>query len=656
MNKTSTSVVHVSPGRFKLYNRANDSTVVDLTHVLPDGSRLTDRPNSHLLSTICAAIASVQPRVEGPSFAPRIGSIFILIQWMFIRSIYRFGSLGREHFQEFLVDFSGGLDHCISALPRMREHLKTLAGMAKEERLRLKPFDLFEAARIPPTYISQLPDVLALAYAFIETGAKALDDAPKASRLEKLKVTTLSTRVGGIQMLWTCREHLEDPASVQPYPDDVILLLKKLGTPKQQTEVVPHAIAMKLLLGVMDMLMTVGPAFLDWEATRDLKLRGDRRHDEAKFQRLYELVSERWGHAVVTDARGATAPYVPVVSLAKALIPAACQIAVGAYVGKRKVEIDHLESNCISGAPSEGRRLSAYIAKRQAYEARPCPEVVAKAVELMVRYHGYQGSEVKPLFVQRGTSKAMRGELHLDAFAELVGAREYVDGQGNKLLWHWKKHQLRRLFVIYYIWRYEDSSFLVLRHHLGHGNEMEAAFYARLASDENFADLVDEAGIFTVEKLREVANGGLVGPFAQVMAKRIERLQARLKLASPMTLDAVLEHLVNVEGLRLLAGPWGYCGCKATAANLRRAKCRQGKHADRPKHPIFNTPIPESSSEETCAGCHFHCTGPSREPHWNNVVLRLDKAIAGGRPGSLAVHILQQRRDKVHAAVERFFG
>ena len=274
----------------------------------------------------------------------------------------------------------------------------------------------------------------------------------------------------------------------------------------------------------------------------------------------------------------------------------------------------------------------------------------------MNRYQGYQSEEVKPLFVQRGKSNKMKVELHLDTFAELVGAREYVDGQGNRRLWHWKKHQLRRLFVIYYIWRYEDASFLVLRHHLGHGNEKEAAYYARLASDENFADLVEEAGIFTIEKLREVANGQLVGPFAHVAAKRIERLQARLKLVGANSLDAVFEHLVNEEGLILLAGPWGYCACKPTASNLRRAKCRQGIHADRPKHPIFMTPIPENSNEETCAGCHSHCTGPSREPHWNGVVLHLDRAISGGLPGSMAVRVLQQRREKVYAAWKRFFG
>jgi len=65
---------------------------------------------------------------------------------------------------------------------------------------------------------------------------------------------------------------------------------------------------------------------------------------------------------------------------------------------------------------------------------------------------------------------------------------------------------------------------------------------------------------------------------------------------------------------------------------------------------------PENSEEETCGACHFHCSGPSREPHWRNVVLRLDQSILGGRADSMVVQVLKQRREKVNAAAERMFG
>ena len=657
MTSRVSQAVHTEPGRFDFFKNTGDKLPRDLTHVLPDGSRLTDPANQHLLKTICGIVDASQPRLGGTSITSVVGALYILIQWMFLRSIYRFGHLQERHFRAFIIDSANGLDMCIKATTRMTGHLSTLKGMRSSQRALLRVEDVFAAARIPPTYAPRLPRVVAMVRDFIERGAKALNKAATTPRAKRLTVNTLEARVTATEVLWTYRDSLVDAATVAPFADDFHQEVKRLGSRKRQTEVVPHVLAMKLMVGAMDTVMTIGPALLDWHATQTVAPnKSDEDEQEESLQRLRRLVRDRWNTNVVLKGRGSTPPYVVASSLAKVLVPVACQTAIYAHVGRRKIEVETLESNCISGS-SEGRHLSAYIAKRQAFESRPCPEIVARSVELMSRYHGYSAEEAGPLFVQRGKSVRMRLSDNFDRFAELVGALHYVDSQGRKRTWHWKAHQFRRLYAIYYIWRYEDSSFLVLRHHFGHGNEDEAAFYARLSSDENFVDLAEQAGIFTLEKLREVANGGRPsGFFAHVLAKRIERVRETLKLTSEKSLDNVLAHLIEAEGLLLQAGPWGFCGCKPTPSNMRRAMCRQGSRASRPKHPIFHTPIPEDSNEETCASCHFHCTVPSREPHWNNVVLRLDRAIDGGPPDSLAVQVLQQRREKVHAAATRFFG
>ena len=418
---------------------------------------------------------------------------------------------------------------------------------------------------------------------------------------------------------------------------------------------------MKLLLGSMDMVMTMGPAFLDWEEVSkqpDSQTANLGLVDGNGFERLANLIEQRTKFTLVRHTRHVTSSSVAAITLERTIIPLACKVAIFAHTGRRKIEVESLESNCIKGEQAEGRQLAAYIAKRQAFELRPCPEFVARAVDLMNRYHGHTPDVVQPLFHLRGKSERMRLVERIDVFAMFVGAVTYTDSKGRKRTWHWKAHQFRRLYAIYYIWRYEDSSYLALQHHFGQGNEREAAYYARLSSDENFVDLVQEAGLFTLDKLREVARGegGYVGAFAQVIAKRVERVRLLLRLTSPKSLEAALKHLVESEGLILQGGPWGYCGCKATPSNMRRARCRQGARSGRPKHPIFNTPVPEASDEETCSSCHFHATKASREPHWRNVVLRLDKAIAGGRPGSMVVNVLKLRREKVNAAAEKFFG
>lgn len=661
MTARKSQVVHSEPGRIDLYSNTTRKIPINLTHVLPDGSRLTDKSNERLLQTLLDIVDASQPRLAGASFASVFGGLYVLIQWMFNRSIYSFGSLLSHHYREFLRDSSQGLDVCISATPRLYQHLKSLEAMPARERKALTIVEVFTGAGIPHTYVPRLTRTRELAHAFIKDGAKALTKGPRTPRVQRVRWTTLRTRVKAVQRLWEFRDSLADPAQVEPFPDDTVNAIRQLGLPRGQTEVIPHALAMKLMVGSMDMVMTVGPAFLDWELAAKHSDDRDTNLDSPKergFGPLVTLIERRTNVTLVRHPRNVTSSSIAAITLERTILPLACMVAIFAHTGRRKIEVESLESNCIKGDQAEGRHLAAYIAKRQAFELRPCPEVVARAVDLMNRYHGHTPEVVQPLFHLRGKAERMRLVERIDVFATFVGAVTYTDSNGRRRTWHWKAHQFRRLYAIYYIWRYEDSSYLALRHHFGQGNEREAAYYARLASDENFADLVQEAGLFTLEKLREVARGegGFAGAFAQVIAKRVERVRLLLRLTSPNSLEAVLKHLVETEGLVLLAGPWGYCGCKPTPSNMRRAKCRQGARADRPKHPIFNTPVPEDSEEETCASCHFHATRASREPHWRNVVLRLDKAISGGRPDSLAVNLLKQRREKVNAAANRFFG
>jgi hypothetical protein len=656
MKSTPSQVVQTAPGRLELVKNTRGRIPVDLTHPLPDGSRLTDPANRHLLATVLEVVVAAEPRLAGPSFSGVIGSLFLLVQWMFLQSIYRFGSLRDDHYQAYLKDSAKGLDYCIKATKRMREHIAALPKMTYCEREKLTVSAMFEAANIPSTYSPRLPITTALAKGFIEEGAAVLKKkALMAAPIERLTVASLSKRTSAVQRLWTSRDRLTDPATVQPYASGVAAQLRELGAPDRQTPIAPHAVAMKLLLGAMETVMSVGPAFLAWDASRNPNKRGDARHSVESFEVLSHVVRDQWNRSLVTKPVGTTPSHIVAQDIGRMLIPVASHIAIYGHVGRRKIEVQTLMSNCIQGEATEGRHLSAYIAKRQSFESRPCPEYVARAVHLMVEYQGYSSDDPQPLFRQRGKSTMMRVSDALNVFAELVGAHRYVDKDGHERAWHWRVHELRRLYVIYYVWRYDDASILALRHHLGHGSDKETAYYARLASDENYADFVVEVELFTLERLREVANGTLVGTFAQVLAKRIERAQARLKLIGCNGLQDALEHLVKEEGLAMHAGPWGYCGCKPTPSNLKRAQCMR-KSPDRDRHPIFGTPVPENSDEETCGSCHFHSSGPSREPHWRNVVLRLDRAISGGKEGSMAVQILKQRRDKVNAAAERMFG
>jgi hypothetical protein len=616
---------------------------------------LTDRSNAPLLQTILGVISESEPRLEPASLPQIIGGLHLLVQWMFVRSIYRFGSLQQHHFREFIEDSAKGLDHCISATPRLRAHLETLKSLPNKARRALKVRQVFSDAGIPPTHAPRLPHLSKLVREFTRAGHRALAKASKEPVVASLTQRTLRMRAVAIDKLWEYRENLVDPIQCDPFPGELRAKLMRARDDAQQTKVAPESIALKLYIGAMDTVMNIAPVALDWDDSRQHD--GDQlSHDIKLFENLQQIVEARWRCKLVISHQGHQRPFMTARTLLSVILPLACQVVIWAYVGRRKVEVESLQSDCISGTTAEGRHLSSYIAKRQSYESRPCPEVVARAVEVMGRYHGYAQDKIGPLFVQRGKKVRMRHSANLDQLAKLLDALVYVDANDDERNWHWAPHQLRRLYVIIYIWRYEDSSYLALRHHLGHGSEAEAAYYARLASDGNFAELAAAAGIFTIERLREVVNGDMVGAFANVIAKRVERIRASMKLVGEAGLEAALSHLVNEEKLLLHGGPWGYCACKATASNLRRAKCRQGDRASRPKSPIFGTPIPEDSEEETCDGCHFFSTGPSRKPHWQKVTFHTRQSLEGAPDNSIVAELLRQRQVKLDAAYEKFFG
>lgn len=655
MVKRKAQVVHREDGRIELYSNANRRLPINLGHVLADGSRLTDAVNAKLFETIEGVINALQTRIGGVSYSSIIGPLFILVQWMFVRKLYSFGSLQAHHFEQFLVDSAKGIDTVIEATPRLYRHLQTLADMPESQRRCLRINQLFTTAGIPPSYAPRLPRAKNLARDFIKHGVQSFTSVPLDAEVVPLASTSIMGRTRAIQMLWTYRDFLADPVRLPPFALSALSLARKLGEPKRQTEIVPHALAIKLFVGSMEVVMTLGPLFLDWDAARRSS---DEVQEKLQFEKLRAAVERISGLRLVRCVRDRAEKRIAAITIERLIVPMACQVVVLAYTGRRKVEVETLQSDCIVGDESEGRHLKAYIAKRQSFESRPCPEIVARAIQLMNRYHGYDPSQANPVFNLRGKLAPMRLAGQFDKLAAFVGGASYTDRHGNTTRWHWKAHQFRRLYAIYYIWRYEDSSLIALRHYFGHGSEREAAYYARLASDDNFSELVQEAGLFTLEKLRDISRGdtSVAGAFAQVVRKRIERARIVLRLSGPGGLERVLNHLVKEEGLVIQAGPWGFCGCKPTASNLRRAQCQKRERASGARHPVFNTPVPETSTEETCASCHFHATDSSRRGHWSSVLTRLDLAIEGGVPNSLTVQRLQLRREKVHAAAERFFG
>ncbi len=645
---------------FVTTNGSGKEATANCSHRLSDGSRLTDAANELLLEAIasCASRES-SSRVSGSALNGLIGHLYVLIQWMLLNNIYRFADLRQSHCTRFMVESASGLDRCIRASQRvaayLEDHHKTQEPNGTHESLR--PAAVFIAVGIPPTYMPRLNYAVALIrnYNFSHV-------LPKNITWAKTKLTTsaILSRAHALQLLWKHRDNLADPLTFDPFPNGPWLLARKYGADTKRTRTIPTSVATRYVVGAIVWVVDL--------ANPLLKLR-----DAIEISRKHSSPLEsRQAYADALDSfnshpsaikhgirlRGREKGVMQPRTALQTMLPVACQTIIHTFTGRRAVEVESMRSDSIKGTARTGRWITSYIAKRGLHdEPTPCPELVALAVETMRKLGGLFESDSRSLWMQAAKpDKHMRLEMHFNAFADRVGAREFQNQEGGKpLKWNFARHQFRRFFAIVYVWLYDDPSLLALQHHLRHIHWWLTLVYVR---DAEIRSLVSEQMVgLTAHKMREALSGQAVpvGPFGKLVHRAIERMQGNVQLVSSDKMHSrVMEWLADRK-VQLSRSPWGFCACTSRPSNLKRAACQRDANQFGARDIITGAPDPRGSDEVTCSECHFFYTDASRATHWKDLSGRLTAAAAATMDETLMREQLRQRSEKVIKFIQKNF-
>lgn len=648
------------------------SKLAPFSWLLPDMTTLNSPENFHLSQTIKKVLYEQLRREQHPnkvsaSVLHTARNLVVLVQWMKLRGIGYFHLLSPRQIEEFLKDCSQGSDVLLQATPRVVLKLRELRKDLTDEQFKALNFrTVLQSSGIT---LEQARRLDSLASTFREIVATAPNDIPnRPAKVIAVGASYMSTWAYSLSLLLNSDSQLADALQVDFDVHKIYEIARSFeGKPRKSTRTIPPELAPRLIRTAIRWVLEVGPLILDAFKELNESSTGKRgAYLATRASIAHRLTNEAairgWPISFQTDD---AAPAEGVTSLNAALwnhLRAACFIVIAIFSGRRGIEVESLEGDCLLGTPETGLWIHSHIGKRNMSDKTPCPSLVAVAVETLRQLNPQRikkGARFRIFSLERAFSekstkdKVFRRE-HIQQFAELEGLTVYStdSGQAN---WRYLVHQFRRIFALTYFWRYDDPALLALAHHFRHMNMNMIRAYVRDLEMQRLTH--DEAKRFTVEKLQAIATGKVAayGIFGKSVNSAIDRLRREVEITDKKGLKRRLIRLVEHRSLSLNPTPWGCCGAKGNPSNIRRAVCQKD---GAPKQVDVFTGAPDSaqSSEEMCSKCLFHLTDDSRKEHWERLVFSLKSSIEASGSDSVLGKALEVQRTTIESFVRNNFG
>ncbi|MFM0045455.1 hypothetical protein [Paraburkholderia sediminicola] len=620
---------------------------------LADGTLLTDRVNARVHMVIREVVyysryRSSDCRVDSGVVQRKMAQRLVnLASWMVERGLYDFGDLSMTHITKFLDDAAKGYESLINSPRRVFEYLKAMSEANKS----------LDGMTFPDVRKSVFGNRLAM------PRAKSIFDEVK----EHCKIRPISeyefkqppldrgeaahySTVRAVHLLYILRDHLSSCLTFDPFPDGLPANVKTNGRPGH-TPTIPEVAGLHLLQSAIHWVVEIGPKLIALYRvmTKESKFQGQPENKRRIIEDFNAKYSSKIGFRLSRD-RTSEAGHIYCVDAIKRYLPNACFIVAGILSARRRIELLTLRTDAIRGSRQSGFWMECYIAKtKRKRELVPVPEVVVSAIRLMRRFGTYvRKSPNKFIFAVRtvihGTFRDDRvGKLDqcMDDFAKITG-NPYVSGSKGWQPWHYTAHQLRKLFAILYVWRYDAGDLSSLSYHLRHFSIEMTLTYVR--DREMIRLLGGEMYRLAARKTQAMLDGTLhpAGIFGKKLLRMVERLRPSIRLASDADVERQLTELLRDADIAVKANPWGYCACKAVPSNLRRAACQQ-KDCRTGRLGVDGRPDHTGSDEVRCSGCLFFFTDETRRAHWHSAEKELQESLR--KPIKLAP-LLRERMQK----------
>jgi len=471
-----------------------------------------------------------------------------------------------------------------------------------------------------------------------------LAECPSPTRLT---ASAMARYLVPVEQLFEWRHRIEaDTPTFPPFEEGAHLAAEVRGGPLTRTPTPPPSLALKLLEQAAIWVVDYAPLILSTNAEAS-KIRVADLPKRAKH-RAMDKIAEGLpsdgppGGPWPVQMRGRARGPCPVASFGGVVhrLSVACWIVLAGFSARRVKELVCLEVGCIRGDAVHGWWLHVYIAKTlQEKQWIPVPGIVALAIQVLTDLSEVarkaSGSPRLFQWLSPFTNDvelpptALRPKVHLNDFAERVGASAHLASDGIVAHWHWSSHQLRRFFAILYFYRFEGAQLEVISHYLRHFNlEMTRVYLTK--DPEVQALWLDTEWGYTGDLVREIVAGGRrnTGGMAERLSKAAKRivkvLRSRLQVVTPERVGTALKLLLENKGVVLTPKPWVTCTCPATERAALTARCRKESRANSgAKGPDF-----AHAGPGVCARCPWAYINESRKPFIERELKQMERSLA----------------------------
>ncbi|MEX3962803.1 hypothetical protein AB4Y42_11385 [Paraburkholderia sp. EG286B] len=617
---------------WRVVDASGNSGMVKIDRPMPDGTRLTSPENAHFLDAMHSSLSAIwggadyeHTLTNVDSMRTSVANQYSWIYWLVDRGHRRLETVQPWDIEAYLhACAQGGSEGALNARERIRTALK---------QLRSSGFDITSVGLTDILEASNLSRNRWLNGVVEEVRGEILHGLKSKAAREKKNMSESALYSKGYAITLLHRLCGPGQTRLQFDPEDHVRdAISTVETGKQEgTRLIPIEAAMRLMDQAARWVISVAPVLLDFrELLVDLVKRKGAL-DEAEFvlrrNELLELVNaDLHGllpRPIVFDNRIQSGT-LSVRSVFTRMLPAACYTCIGTLSGRRDIEIRSLRQGACSGTEETGYWLESYIGKNfQDTQRTPCSKLIVDAVAVLEMYaqigtedceHGDLLFDM-PQYGNPEKSARFNSSEALQDFADFVGASSLGVPTGER--WPIARHQLRKLFAVLYVWRYDAGDLDALSYHLRHLNLQVTIRYC--GSRDLFDEIDRQLGELTRRKIANMVKKtvGSAGIYAKKLTKLVERFLPELELATEGDLKKKLDRLTKAKGIVLRATPWGFCGCSDAPSHLRRAACRRDT-TQPPNLEYDGRPDTTASDEGKCSGCIFFMSDTTRTPRWES--------------------------------------
>lgn len=306
----------------------------------------------------------------------------------------------------------------------------------------------------------------------------------------------------------------------------------------------------------------------------------------------------------------------------------ACFIVIAILMADRLEELRETDVNCLDADRPDGPYFinTTWKESGRLYGVesdRPCPIIVARAVEVLIRLGEPERSRAgsDKLFF---TKHRLGGSLidpstirsRLLSFFDRFG----LSGIDPEAFVSVAPHQFRRFFAQAAVWHYEIGVGLAaIKQHLRQSDIRTAYRYA--ASAKMGEMINEEQRALTVHIMEKAAFDGLElrGAYGQHLLRVYHRL--RVRLVDEIDEIAAIQRYIERNKVSLIPSPWGYCAFSQARAKF--AKCGMLAGIRNPSGPVE-----EQRVSSCCGDCVNFLTHDGFRPFWIGRIARFEQMLA----------------------------